>query len=90
MRARQLLGALAIGAVACAAVIDQTERRDYILAHPHGWIELTVADESIPMVPLSEENANTLTNGLIVTRTAGQAQRTPPAMNAVSHMSVLP
>ena len=31
------------------------ERRDYILAHPHGWVELTVDDRAIPQVPSRDE-----------------------------------
>ncbi len=38
----------------CAAAISQ-ERRDYILSHPHGWVELSVNDYQIPKTPQKEE-----------------------------------
>ena len=39
---------------ACAASLP-TERRDYILSRPHGWVELSISDLAIPLVPESEE-----------------------------------
>ena len=38
----------------CAAGISQ-ERRDYILSHPHGWIEVSVNDYQIPKTPQKED-----------------------------------
>ena len=46
---RHLIVILA-GAVACAATLD-SDRRDYILAHPHGWVEVSIADGHVPQVP---------------------------------------
>lgn len=39
---------------ACAAGLP-VERREYILARPHGWVELSVSDLAIPLVPESDE-----------------------------------
>jgi hypothetical protein len=44
--------------LACAST--SIERRDYILAHPHGWVEVTVADDQIPQVPKSEDEPGKL------------------------------
>lgn len=38
----------------CARAISQ-ERRDYILAHPHGWVELSFNDYQIPSIPVKEK-----------------------------------
>ncbi len=49
--------ALALGGVAllsCAASLD-TSRREYILAHPHGWLELTLVDIAVPDVARDED-----------------------------------
>ncbi len=43
----------------CAAGISQ-ERRDYILSHPHGWVELSVNDYQIPKTPQKEEKKTIL------------------------------
>ncbi|OFW64360.1 MAG: hypothetical protein A2Y74_02555 [Actinobacteria bacterium RBG_13_63_9] len=40
--------------VSCAASVSR-DRRDYILAHPHGWIEVTIKDSEIPFLPPSEK-----------------------------------
>jgi hypothetical protein len=40
---------------ACASTLP-IERREYILSRPHGWLEITVADSAIPMVPVSDED----------------------------------
>jgi len=48
---RHLIVVLA-GAVACAATFDN--RSDYILAHPHGWVEVSIVDTAIPAVPVSQ------------------------------------
>ena len=58
LRARMLVSAIWIGAVACASTL--VERRDYILAHPHGWIELSLDDRAIPQVPESEDEPRSL------------------------------
>jgi hypothetical protein len=52
-RARMLGSAIFVAAVACASTLQ--ERRDYILAHPHGWVELSLADRAVPQVPESED-----------------------------------
>lgn len=41
---------------ACAATLA-VERRDYILAHPHGWVEVSIADKAIPLVPNLDEES---------------------------------
>jgi len=38
----------------CARAISQ-ERRDYILAHPHGWVELAFNDYQIPNIAVKEK-----------------------------------
>jgi hypothetical protein len=38
----------------CAAA--NSDRRAYILAHPHGWMEVTIADGEIPAVPPGEDS----------------------------------
>lgn len=43
----------------CAAGISQ-ERRDYILSHPHGWVELSVNDYQIPNTPQKEDKKTIL------------------------------
>ena len=45
---------LVVATHAARAEMSQ-ERRDYILAHPHGWVELAVDDAAIPQVPSSDE-----------------------------------
>ena len=47
------LALLALAPIACASTVDQ--RRDYILAHPHGWVEITIDDAAVPQVPESDE-----------------------------------
>ena len=47
----------------CCATAASEDRRAYILAHPHGWIELTIADRSIPAVPLDQEREDVQTSG---------------------------
>ena len=58
LRPRMLVTAIFIGAVACASTL--VERRDYILAHPHGWVELSLDDRAVPQVPESEEEPDSL------------------------------
>jgi hypothetical protein len=48
------LALLTAALFACAAGLP-VERREYILARPHGWVELSVGDLAIPRVPKSEE-----------------------------------
>lgn len=36
------------------ATASSEERRAYVLAHPHGWLEITISDASIPDVPSPE------------------------------------
>ena len=57
-RARMLGTAIFVAAVACASTIQ--ERRDYILAHPHGWVELSLDDRGVPQVPASEDEPDVL------------------------------
>jgi hypothetical protein len=40
------LAVLIIPATACAGA--SVDRRAYILAHPHGWVELTILDSQVP------------------------------------------
>jgi hypothetical protein len=47
------LALLVLAPIACASTVEQ--RRDYILAHPHGWVEVTVDDTAVPQVPESDE-----------------------------------
>jgi len=55
MRKRtNILLLLVISISACAASLPQ-DRRDYVLAHPHGWIEVTLADHDIPYLPPTKE-----------------------------------
>lgn len=49
------LAALVLVARSAPAQTSQ-ERRDYILAHPHGWIEITLDDRAIPQVPSEDED----------------------------------
>ena len=46
---------VAAALAACAAASLPAERRDYILSRPHGWVELTILDRSVPLVPASED-----------------------------------
>ena len=46
---REMLAVLVAAIVACASTIE--ERRDYILAHPHGWVEVSLEYSEIPQVP---------------------------------------
>jgi hypothetical protein len=43
------LAILFIPATACAGA--SVDRRAYILAHPHGWVELTIFDSQVPDIP---------------------------------------
>jgi hypothetical protein len=52
VRTRTLWVSIFAGAAACASTLQ--ERRDYILAHPHGWVELSVDDRAVPAVPESD------------------------------------
>ena len=53
-RARELASLIPL-LLPCCATAASEDRRAYILAHPHGWIELTVADRSIPPIPVDSE-----------------------------------
>ena len=48
---------LALGALlpGCATASSE-DRRAYILAHPHGWVEITISDPFIPDVPPGEDS----------------------------------
>jgi len=47
-----VLGVLLPG---CATASSE-DRRAYILAHPHGWVEITIADPHVPDVPADEDS----------------------------------
>jgi hypothetical protein len=47
-----VLGALLPG---CATASSE-DRRAYILAHPHGWVEITISDPYVPDVPPAEDS----------------------------------
>ena len=47
-----VLGVLLPG---CATASSE-DRRAYILAHPHGWVEITVSDPYVPDVPPAEDS----------------------------------
>jgi len=38
------------------ATASSGDRRAYILAHPHGWVEITISDLEIPDVPPAEDS----------------------------------
>lgn len=38
------------------ATASSGDRRAYILAHPHGWVEITISDSFIPDVPPPEDS----------------------------------
>jgi len=46
------IAALALLVMAGCATALSEHRESYILAQPHGWIEISIADQSIPMLPL--------------------------------------
>lgn len=50
MRVRELVLLIGLAALACASSLP-IERRDYILAHPHGWVEVKIDDRAVPLVP---------------------------------------
>jgi hypothetical protein len=56
MRAFNLLVVALLAFAACASTMEP-ERRDYILSRPHGWIELSIDDVDVPLVPESEESS---------------------------------
>ncbi len=53
MRARELCLLIGVAAIACASSLP-IERRDYVLAHPHGWVEVAIDDRAVPLVPETE------------------------------------
>ena len=44
--ASELIALIVLTPIACASTLEQ--RRDYILAHPHGWVEVSIQDSAIP------------------------------------------
>ena len=38
------------------ATASSEDRRAYILAHPHGWVEITISDPYVPDVPPPEDS----------------------------------
>ncbi len=53
MRSREIVLLIGVAALACASSLP-IERRDYILAHPHGWVEVKIDDRGVPLVPEHE------------------------------------
>ena len=54
---RLCLTALLVSSLACASVSrGDTPRVDYILAHAHGWVEVSIQDLDIPDIPTSEKD----------------------------------
>jgi hypothetical protein len=53
MRGRELSLLIGVAALACASSLP-IERRDYVLAHPHGWVEIEIDDRAVPLVPETE------------------------------------
>jgi hypothetical protein len=51
--AAELVALWVVAPLACASTSEQ--RRDYILAHPHGWVEVSLDDRAVPQVPKSED-----------------------------------
>jgi len=57
MNAKTLIALAALVTLAQTACAQTSqERRDYILAHPHGWVEVTIDDRAIPQVPSNDED----------------------------------
>ena len=57
MNVRTLIALAALVTLAQTACAQTSqERRDYILAHPHGWVEVTPEDRAIPQVPSNDED----------------------------------
>jgi hypothetical protein len=57
MNARTLIAFAALVTLAQTACAQSSqERRDYILAHQHGWAEVTIDDRAIPQVPSNDED----------------------------------
>lgn len=50
-----ILFSILLSLTGCASAISPA-REAYIQAKPHGWIELTVKDSSIPSVPVEDKN----------------------------------
>jgi hypothetical protein len=59
MRRSLAFAFVALGFAACASTLP-IERRDYILSRPHGWIEITIEDAAIPVVPVSDDDPTRL------------------------------
>lgn len=54
---RRFLSFLVLGAlVPGCATASSEDRRAYILAHPHGWVEITIYDPNVPNVPPAEDS----------------------------------
>ena len=73
------LALLLLTVPSCATAASE-DRRAYILAHPHGWIELTIDDRSIPLVPVEEESDNS----------QAQVSIRPPQCNVIAHVNEEP
>ncbi len=56
MKKTATLFLLCFSIAACAATLAM-ERRDYILAHPHGWVEVSIVDKNIPLIPNFDEES---------------------------------
>lgn len=53
-RGRDLAVLIGVAALACASSLP-IERRDYVLAHPHGWVEVRIDDRSVPLFPETDD-----------------------------------
>ncbi len=52
-----VIAAGAVFAPGCASAMSEN-RRAYILAHPHGWIEVEVTDQNVPKARPTKEDPN--------------------------------
>jgi hypothetical protein len=53
MRVLAVLGVVLASLPGCVTAVPE-ERRAYALARPHAWVEVTIADASIPSVPTGD------------------------------------
>ena len=54
MKTLRSVGFGLVAVVACASG-PSVERRDYILAHAHGWVEVSILDADVPDVPTERD-----------------------------------
>jgi hypothetical protein len=60
MRSPRIGGLLAAAVVACASSSASVARREYILAHAHGWVEISIADADVPDLPVVRDGKQIL------------------------------